>query len=80
MIMLWGYLTAFFLDGGFSAIVPYIPELFPTRVRGTGVGWAQGMGRVASAIAPVVVGTIVTTNVDSVFIVLSLGALEGINS
>jgi putative MFS transporter len=75
MIILWGYLTAFFLDGGFSAIVPYVPELFPTRARGTGLGWAQGMGRVASAVAPVIVGMIVATSLNSTFVVLSLGAL-----
>jgi nitrate/nitrite transporter NarK len=55
-LLLWGYVTASFLDGGFSAIVPYIPELYPTRAQGTGVGAAPSTGRVASALAPIVVG------------------------
>jgi putative MFS transporter len=75
-LLLWGYVTAFFLDGGFSAIVPYIPELYPTRARGTGVGAAQGTGRVASALAPIVVGfTINTAGVGTVFMLLAVGAM-----
>lgn len=76
MLIVWGCITALFLDGGYSAIVPYIPELYPTRSRGNGVGAAQGVGRIASAIAPIVVGYIVgPAGVSAVVLFLAAGTV-----
>ncbi|AGL20667.1 MFS transporter [Actinoplanes sp. N902-109] len=55
-----GYAVSFVQDGGFSGIVPFTPALYPPALRATGVGWANGLGRVASMVAPVLVGVIVT--------------------
>ena len=74
MLMLYGYITAFFHDGCFSAIIPYTPELYPTRMRATGVGWASGAGRIAAIIAPIAIGFMVTANVYSVFILLAVNS------
>ncbi|MBL7999231.1 MAG: MFS transporter [Candidatus Kapabacteria bacterium] len=38
----------------------YLPELFPTRIRATAVGFSLNAGRLATAIAVLFVGTIVT--------------------
>jgi MFS family permease len=37
----------------------YLPELFPTRIRATAVGFGLNAGRLATAIAVLFVGTIV---------------------
>ncbi len=47
---------AFFNTICFSTVYAYTPELFPTRARATGSGWAASFGRTGSVIAPIVVG------------------------
>ena len=74
-LLIFGYLFAFFHDAGLSAIAPYTPELYPTRARATGVGYANGAGRIASIISPIVVGFLVPMGLTSVFVVLAAGYL-----
>jgi putative MFS transporter len=42
--------------GAFGPSIVYAGELYPTHLRATGVGWFFGIGRIASFIAPTVVG------------------------
>ncbi|MEM1587023.1 MAG: MFS transporter [Candidatus Bathyarchaeia archaeon] len=51
-ILLWSIIISFFNLGAWSALYAYTPELYPTRIRGTGAGAAASIGRVAGAIAP----------------------------
>jgi MFS family permease len=44
--------------GVFSAFVFYLPELFPTRVRGLASGFCYNIGRVVAAAGPFAVGTV----------------------
>jgi MFS family permease len=44
--------------GVFGAFTYYLPELFPTRLRGTGAGFCYNSGRMIAAIGPFVVGAI----------------------
>jgi hypothetical protein len=44
--------------GVFGSFTYYLPELFPTRLRGTGAGFTYNVGRVVAAAGPIVVGTI----------------------
>lgn len=60
----WSFLlgllgTSFFSVGSFGALRAYTPELFSTEVRSTGLGIAEGSGRVAGILGPVVAGTLV---------------------
>ena len=52
IILLWSIVISFFNLGAWSALYAYTPELYPTRVRGTGSGAAASIGRAAGAIAP----------------------------
>lgn len=70
-LMIFGYATAFFHDGGLGAIAPYTPELYPTRARATGVGWANGAGRIASILSPIAVGYLVVSGEQLVFAVFA---------
>ena len=49
------WLTVF---GVFGSFTYYLPELFPTRLRGTGSGFCYNIGRVVAAVGPFLVGSI----------------------
>jgi MFS family permease len=51
--------------GVFGSFTYYLPELFPTRLRGTGAGFCYNIGRVLAAVGPVVVGTIAARGPES---------------
>ena len=44
--------------GVFGSFTYYLPELFPTRLRGTGAGFTYNVGRLIAAIGPFLVGSI----------------------
>ena len=52
LILLWSAVISFFNLGAWSALYAYTPELYPTRIRGTGSGAAASIGRIAGTIAP----------------------------
>lgn len=54
----FGLAMEFFMFGMWSVLYAYSPELYPTRCRGTGVGFASSVGRVGSLIGPAVLGAI----------------------
>lgn len=51
-ILGWGMALSFFNLGAWGALYALTPETYPTELRGTGVGWAAGFGRIASVLAP----------------------------
>jgi MFS family permease len=59
--------------GVFGSFTYYLPELFPTRLRGTGSGFCYNIGRVAAAAGPFIVGAVArsgTSALDSAMSVL----------
>jgi MFS family permease len=55
-LMVLGPLVGFFGSGYFSAFGAFVSELFPTRARGSAVGFTYNVGRMVSALAPTVIG------------------------
>jgi putative MFS transporter len=51
--------ASFFGLGAWGAIYAYTPELFPTEARGTGMGYAGGVGKIAAVIGPILAGVLV---------------------
>ncbi len=51
-----GMLLSFSLLGAWGALYAITPELFPTEVRATGVGWTSAMARAAGMMAPLIGG------------------------
>ncbi|OYC95138.1 MFS transporter [Microbacterium sp. Yaish 1] len=47
-----GMALSFFNLGAWGALYAVTPEMYPTSLRGTGAGWAAGIGRIASILAP----------------------------
>ncbi len=51
-VIAMGIWMSFFTLGAWGALYAYTPEAYPTNLRGTGMGAASGMTRIAGAIAP----------------------------
>ena len=55
--MLWlGFPLGFFASGYFSGMGPFLTELFPTEMRGSGQGFCYNFGRGIGALFPTLVG------------------------
>jgi len=60
VLLALGPVVAFFGTGSFSGYGPLTAELYPTAIRATAQGFAYNLGRVASAAAPFIVGSLAT--------------------
>jgi MFS family permease len=59
------FLNGLTVFGVFGSFTYYLPELFPTRLRGTGAGFCYNIGRVVAAAGPLLVGSIAAKGADS---------------
>jgi MFS family permease len=59
--------------GVFGSFTYYLPELFPTRLRGSGAGFCYNVGRFIAAVGPFLVGTVAARGANS--LETALGAL-----
>lgn len=80
-----GMALSFFNLGAWGALYAVTPEIYPTSLRATGAGWAAGVGRIASIIAPLLVpvmllagGAKLTFAVFAVFFVVAAVAAWGL--
>lgn len=60
IVLLWGSFMSFFNLGAWGVVYTYTPELYPTRIRAFGSGWAAAIGRIGGILAPTVVGYMIT--------------------
>ncbi len=75
-------LIGFFGQGIYAMTGCYLPELFPTEVRGTAVGFVQNTGRAIGAIAPSIIGVAAmrygigaSLSITSAFFILAGGTI-----
>lgn len=54
-----GFVMQFFMFGMWSCLYAYTPELYPTRARSTGAGFASAVGRVGAILGPQIVPVLV---------------------
>ncbi len=52
--------------GVFGSFTYYLPELFPTRLRGTGAGFCYNVGRIIASAGPFLVGNIAARGANAV--------------
>ena len=57
-LVAWGLALQFCQFGMWSVLYAYTPELYPTRARATGAGFASAIGRLGSLLGPFAVGLI----------------------
>jgi putative MFS transporter len=61
LVLVYGCLLYFFSLGAWGAVYAYTPEVYPTRARGSGAGWAAAVGRIGAIAAPYIVGLVYET-------------------
>ncbi len=54
-----GFTMQFFMFGMWSCLYAYTPELYPTRARSTGAGFASAFGRIGAIVGPLLVPVLV---------------------
>ncbi|MCP3724005.1 MFS transporter [Paraburkholderia sp. CNPSo 3272] len=57
-VLITAFGLGFTLQGGFSAFYSLSAQLYPARVRSSGIGWAVGIGRGGAIIGPMVGGAL----------------------
>jgi MFS family permease len=67
------FLIGLTVFGVFGSFTYYLPELFPTRLRGTGAGFCYNAGRVIAALGPFLVGRVASQGANT--LTSALGAL-----
>ena len=80
MVLFWGCFLSFFNLGAWGVVYTYTPEMYPTRVRGTGTGWAAACGRSGGVVAPLVVGQMLGSwgvGYETIFLMFSAVLLVG---
>ena len=56
-MLVWGAcILMYIIEQGGAGIIVWTPELYPSEIRATANGWSSAAGRLASGIAPIVVG------------------------
>ena len=61
LMLFLGFPLGFFASGIFSGMGPFLTELYPTRMRGSGQGFAYNFGRGIAASNPLMVGVLSST-------------------
>jgi putative MFS transporter len=70
MLYITGGLLQFFTYAMWSGVYAYTPELYPTRMRAGGCGFASSIGRIGALLGPYVVGAVLQYyGVEAVFTV-----------
>ena len=65
-LRLYGYFViGLSVFGVFGSFTYYLPELFPTRLRGTGAGFCYNIGRIIAAGGPFLVGAIASQGANA---------------
>jgi len=57
-VLLFGIMLSMFMNGTYGGIYAYTPELFPTSLRGRGMGLASAIARLGAISSPVLIGWI----------------------
>lgn len=65
------FLIGLFVQGGFNGLYPLAASLYPPETRGTGIGWAMGIGRIGAVVGPMLGGALLAAHA-------SLGLIFGV--
>ncbi|MEJ5201964.1 MAG: MFS transporter, partial [Anaerolineales bacterium] len=59
LVMILGFLLTVCNGAAWGMAYPFTTELYPTRIRGSATGWANGFGRLGGVVAPYLVGMLI---------------------
>lgn len=78
-IVIWGILclTGITLLGSFGNMYNVAMTVYPAHIRGTGIGWAAGLGRAGAVASPTLAGVMMAANLSmpTVFFLFAIPAL-----
>ena len=77
--ILAGCVLSFFNLGAYGAIIALTPQLYPSSIRGTMTGLAQGIGRIGAVVGPLLVGVLMDASIaiQTIFVIFMLSLLVG---
>ncbi len=64
VLLLLIFVVGVMLQGGFTGLYAVAAKLYPTDIRGTGVGWAIGLGRFGAVVGPAIAGLTIAAGVS----------------
>jgi MFS family permease len=67
-------ITGFFTNAGVVGLYGIFAQAFPTHVRATGTGFAVGVGRAGSWMAPIIAGLLFRAGYGLEFVAIAMGA------
>ncbi len=62
LVMVLSFFAGFFIVGGQISLNALSSYMYPTHIRSTGVGWANGIGRAGSIFGPLLAGALVAAS------------------
>jgi benzoate transport len=74
MTLLVALLVGVTVNGGFNGFWGLAANLYPAEMRGTGVGWALGVGRIGAVLGPIIGGFLVGANlpISTIFAIFAV--------
>jgi benzoate transport len=74
LTLLVALLVGVTVNGGFNGFWGFAANLYPAEMRGTGVGWALGVGRIGAVLGPIVGGFLVGANlpISTIFAIFAV--------
>lgn len=68
------FIIGFALNGSLTALYAVAAELYPVKIRTTGVGWGIGVGRTGAILSPIVAGLLVNMGYElhSIFLLIAM--------
>ncbi|WP_017751391.1 MFS transporter [Clostridium tyrobutyricum] len=71
-VVIIGVFASFFVSATWAVLYTYTPESYPTRIRATGVSFSSTCSRIGSMLAPIVIGSGLTSmGISGVFMVVA---------
>jgi AAHS family 4-hydroxybenzoate transporter-like MFS transporter len=77
VVATFSIITGLFVNGANSGLMGLSAVLYPSSIRATGVGWAYGVGKIGSLLAPAVGGYLIAQN-WTVFRICSINAFSAL--
>lgn len=74
LVMILGFLLTVCNGAAWGMAYPFTTELYPTRIRGSATGWANGFGRLGGVVAPYLVGMLIQGGIERLGIFAILAA------
>ncbi|MFE0754882.1 MFS transporter [Inquilinus sp. NPDC058860] len=78
-LLIAAFLIGVAVQGGFNGLYPLAARLYPAEARGTGIGWAMGVGRIGAVIGPLLGGWLLAAEVSLpvIFVVFAVPVVLG---